>query len=115
MKKKMLKRLIFILIVATSLFYFSLPTKISIAETSISTIIEISIKSILANKDYYDHKEVQIEGEVTKLKFKTSKKGNDYTNFYLADSKDNSLRVFTFGHPSISEGNRVKVEGVSTK
>lgn len=115
MKKKMLKRVIFILVVATSLFYFSLPTNISMADNSTSTVIETSVKSILANKDYYDHKEVQVEGEVTKLKFKTSKKGNDYTTFYLADSKDNSLRIFIFKHPSIFKGNKVKVKGVFYK
>ncbi|MEM2941696.1 MAG: hypothetical protein QW304_09150 [Thermoproteota archaeon] len=44
---------------------------------------ENSIAKVLQNKELYDGKEVVVSGEVSKLKFKTSKSGKDYTTFSL--------------------------------
>ena len=46
------------------------------------------------------------------LKETTSHKGNDYTTFKLQDpSGCGSLNIFSWGHPSLSNGDHVRVEG----
>jgi len=111
----MFKKIVAFLTIIVSISFLPLPLRINAQQASTSTAIQASIKSILANKDNYDHKEVLVEGKVTSLKFKTSKKGNDYANFHLSDIPGNSIRVFVWGHPSISESDRVEVKGIFYK
>ena len=48
----------------------------------------------------------------TSLKETTSHRGNDYTTFKLQDPTGcGALSVFTWGHPTLSNGNHVQVEG----
>ena len=51
----------------------------------------------------------------SKIKFRTSKGGNEYTTFSLIESSGESIRVFTWGHPKIKEGQKVKVTGTYRK
>lgn len=76
-----------------------------------------TIKEILNNPDKYDHKIVDVEGKVIKLKLKTSRKGNKYATFSLMDEEHNTLKVFIWGHKEIKEEgikNEDKVEVVGT-
>jgi len=76
---------------------------------------ETTIEKILTNKDSFDGKEVSVSGIVSKIKFRTSKGGNEYTTFSLIESSGESIRVFTWGHPKIKEGQKVKVTGTYRK
>ena len=70
-----------------------------------------TISAITADSNKFDGKEVCVEGLISNLKFKTSKKGNPYTTFDLNDENSKSLTVFSFGTLPIKEGNKVKVTG----
>jgi hypothetical protein len=80
--------------------------------TSISLACEnTTVSAIVADSQKFDGKEVCIEGAVTKLKFKTSKRGNAYTTFALSEENGKSLSVFSHGTLSINGGDKVKVTG----
>jgi hypothetical protein len=78
-----------------------------------------SIEKILSNREECDGRTVRITGVATNIKQKVSKAGNDYTTFKLttSDGKDgkSSLKIFTFGHPSIFEGENIIVKGTYHK
>jgi hypothetical protein len=76
---------------------------------------ETTIEKTLTNKDSFDGKEVSVSGIVSKIKFRTSKGGNEYTTFSLIESSGESIRVFTWGRPKIKEGQKVKVTGTYRK
>lgn len=65
--------------------------------------IKTTVADILSNPGQYDGKMVSVEGTVTSLKEKVSKKGNPYFTVKLTH-KDKSLSIFSFGKPSIQEG-----------
>ena len=71
---------------------------------------EATIEKILAHKDSYNGKEVSVSGIVSKLKFKASKGGNDYTAFSLMSGSGGSLNIFAWGHSKLKEGQKVKVK-----
>jgi cytochrome c-type biogenesis protein CcmE len=80
--------------------------------TSISTACEnTTVSAIVADPHKSDGKEVCVEGSVSTLKFKTSKRGNPYTTFSVNDENRKSLNVFSHGTLSIQEGDEVKVTG----
>ena len=70
------------------------------------------IKEILSNPNKYDGQEVTIQGKATKIKPRTSKKGNDSTTFLLKDESGKGMNIYTKGHPLITEGQRVTVTGI---
>lgn len=81
-----------------------------IAATANAQAIKTTVGDILSNPDQYDGKMVQIEGNVTSVNQKVSKKGNSYFILKIANG-DKSLSVFNFGRPSIKEGDSAKVTG----
>ncbi len=64
---------------------------------------ETSIEQILADKASYDGKEVAVYGTVAKLKFRTSKGGNEYTTFSLVGESGESISVFIWKHPKLKD------------
>lgn len=60
----------------------------------------------------FDHKSVSLEGVVADLKETTSRAGNDYSTFMLNDKAGCGIMVFTWGHPQISNGSAVHIDGV---
>jgi len=79
---------------------------------SISLACESTTVSIIvADTHKFDGKEVCVEGSVSTLKFKTSKRGNPYTTFSVNDEKGKSLNVFSHGTLSVKEGDKLKVTG----
>jgi hypothetical protein len=98
-----------------------MPTRLACIWRSLSLLValvatgyaaEVPICSIIANPKSFDHQNVSLQGRVGSLKETTSQKGNDYTTFKLQDPSCGSLNIFTWGHPSLTNGNRVHVDGV---
>ena len=69
----------------------------------------LSPSSLLSHATDYNEQHVVVTGTVTRIQEKTSHRGNDYDIFDLCDSK--SVRVFAWGHPSITEGQHLAVHG----
>ncbi len=74
-----------------------------------------TIQEILSNPVKYDGREVTIQGKATKIRPRTSKKGNDSTTFLLKDESGKGMNIYTRGHPLITEGQKVTVTGVYQK
>lgn len=60
----------------------------------------------------FDNQNVTLEGSVTALHETILGKGNKYTTFKLQDPSGCGVKIFTWGHPVISNGCQVRVEGV---
>ncbi|MGE5444247.1 MAG: hypothetical protein ACM3SR_06525 [Ignavibacteriales bacterium] len=89
-----------------------LALSILILLTSISIACEnTTVSSINANASEFEGKEVCVEGSVSELEFKTSKKGDPYTTFSVNDEYLQSLTVHSLGSLQIKEGDKVKVTG----
>ncbi len=69
----------------------------------------LTIRDILSNRDYCNGKTVSVNGNAKNIKFRTSKKGSNYTTFDIFDN--GNLNVFTWGRPDISEGKSITVHG----
>jgi hypothetical protein len=53
------------------------------------------------------------QGTALGVKETTSHRGNDYTTFKLQDpSGCGAVNIFTSGHPALSNGDQVRVDGV---
>jgi DNA polymerase III alpha subunit len=76
---------------------------------------KITVKEILSNPNKYDGQEVTIQGKATKIKPRTSKKGNDSTIFTLKDESGKGMNIYTRGHPLLAEGQKVTVTGIYQK
>lgn len=71
------------------------------------------ICSMVSKPASFDHQTVTLQGTATALKETTSRRGNDYTTFKLEDpSGCGAVKIFTWGHPTLSNGDHVRVEGV---
>jgi hypothetical protein len=73
---------------------------------------EVAIHSIVANPAEFDHQNVTVVGSIADLKETTSHAGNDYTTFQLQDTGANALTIFIWGHPVLTDGENVRVNGV---
>ena len=72
-----------------------------------------AVCSIVADPATFDHQTVTLQGTAAALKETTSRRGNDYTTFKLQDpSGCGALKIFKWGHPAMSIGDHVLVEGV---
>lgn len=89
-----------------------LTLSILILPSSISIACEnTTVSAIVADSHKFDGKVVCVEGSVSRLKFKTSKKGNAYTTFSVNDDNGKSLNVFSHVTLSVKERDKVKVTG----
>lgn len=70
-----------------------------------------SIASISANPKICDRRPVRLIGKVIQFRHQTSKPGNPYTEFTLADSSK-QLDSFSFDHLPLENGTCIQVEGV---
>lgn len=71
-----------------------------------------SIALLLSAPENWDGKQVEIVGEVDDFKRRRSRKGNLYSTFYVADGEGYRVKIFSWGHPEIADGDRVAVSGV---
>ncbi len=76
---------------------------------------KVSVQEILSGPDKYDGQEVSLQGKATKIQPRTSKKGNDYATFTLTDESGKGMKIYTFGHPPIRDGQKVTVTGIYQK
>ncbi len=105
--KIIIQRTKHILVILLLLFTLSLPI---IAQTQCSCI-----KLIRENADFCDGQNVTLVGKVTNLDFSISENGNKYTTFLLDDNIDKPIKVFSYLHLKISDGDRVNVKGIFHK
>jgi hypothetical protein len=69
------------------------------------------IGDILARPEVFDGREVVLAGKASAVDPRTSRRGNDYFTFRLSDETGASLKVFSWGKPAITPGDRVEVRG----
>jgi len=74
---------------------------------------DVAICSLVAKPSNFDRQAVTFQGIATAVKKTTSRRGNDYTLFKLQGPGDcGTVDVFMWGHPKLSNGDHVRVEGV---
>jgi RecJ-like exonuclease len=73
---------------------------------------EATLSAVIQDPAQFDGQMVTIRGAVATLKQTTSRRGNDYTTFKLQDPTGATISIFTWGHPTLSNGDRVEVEGL---
>ena len=79
----------------------------------VSHATEVTVHSIIGNPKSFDHQAITLEGTSVAVKETTSQRGNDYTTFKLQDlNGSETVSVFTWGHPTLSSGQCVQVDGV---
>lgn len=83
---------------------------VAIAATLASGDPSVTPSNLLSQPSKYDGQHVVVLGTVMNIVEKTSRRGNDYDLFDLCDTQ--CVRVFTWGHPSITEGQRLTVRGI---
>jgi len=78
----------------------------------LASAAEVSIEALVANPAQFDGQTVTLRGTAAAVKATTSPKGNDYTTFQVKGARGAAMRVFSWGHPAITEGAPVEVTGV---
>jgi hypothetical protein len=71
--------------------------------------IVLSVSHLAAHPSEYDRQHVGVTGKVENIQLKTSQRGNAYEVFKVCDKV--CVRVFTWGHPKLSEGQSKTVHG----
>jgi hypothetical protein len=70
---------------------------------------EPTVDKITTSPTAFDGHHVTVSGTVRSVLAKTSHRGNDYETFSLCEKS--CVKVFTWGHPQIREGQRLEVKG----
>ena len=70
-----------------------------------------TVAEIAKNPAAFDGKPVFVTGTAGEISSRTSRRGNRSTTFTLSDQGE-AVKVFTFGTPTIKDGDRVEVSGV---
>ena len=74
---------------------------------------EVEICTLVTKPSSFDRQTITFQGKVTAVKKTSSRRGNDYTLFKLqGPGACGTIDVFIWGHPKISDGDHVRVEGV---
>ena len=74
---------------------------------------DVAICSLVAKPSNFDRQAITFQGTVRDVKKKTSRRGNDYTLFKLQGPGGcGTVDVFIWGHPKLSDGDHVRVEGI---
>ena len=74
---------------------------------------DVAICSLVAKPSNFDRQAITFQGTARDVKKKTSRRGNDYTLFKLQGPAGcGTVDVFIWGHPKLSDGDHVRVEGV---
>jgi hypothetical protein len=86
---------------------------VSLSWTAFAKAAEVNACEIVAKPASFDHQTVTLQGTATALKETTSRRGNDYTTFKLQGPNGcGAVDIFTWGHPTLSNGENVRVDGV---
>jgi hypothetical protein len=74
---------------------------------------EVTTCSLVGKPSSFDRQTITLQGIATAVKRTTSRRGNDYMLFKVQGPDGcGTVDVFIWGHPKISDGDRVRVEGV---
>jgi hypothetical protein len=74
---------------------------------------DVTVHSLASSPTAFDHQSVTLQGTAAAVKETTSRRGNEYTTFKLQDSNNGeAVSVFTWGHPTLSSGQCIQVDGV---
>ena len=74
---------------------------------------DVTVCSVTSNRASFDHKSVTLQGTAIMVRETTSRRGNNYTTFKLHDPNGAcDINVFTWGHPTLANGDHVQVDGV---
>ena len=73
---------------------------------------EVPVKALISNPAQFDGQTVTLQGTAIMVKATTSSRGNAYTTFQVNDATGAAVRVFTWGHPGLKDGQPVEVVGV---
>ncbi len=74
---------------------------------------DVAICSLVTKPSNFDRQAITFQGTATAVKRKNSRRGNDYTLFKLQGPGGcGTVDVFIWGHPKLSDGDHVRVEGV---
>ena len=93
--------------------FLPLATTLWLLGAPVSNAADAGVCAIIAKPAAFDHQSVTLQASVSALKETTSRRGNDYTTFKLQDpSGCGAVTIFIWGHPSLSNGDQVRVEGV---
>ncbi len=84
-----------------------------IAGSSAAADVPATPSALLARPSFYDGKHIAVTGKVQRIDERTSQNGNPYAFFELCDAK--CVRIMTWGHPTISDGQQLTVHGTFTK
>jgi len=95
---------VFLVSCSTIISLLLLPSPFSVAA-------ETTVSSISANLAQFDGKSVTVRGIPTTVKPTVSQRGNAYTTLLLQDG-GSALTVYTRGHPSTANGDRVDITEV---
>jgi hypothetical protein len=88
-------------------------TVVLLASVASADAADIAICSLVAKPSNFDRQAITFQGVATAVKKKSSRRGNDYTLFKLQGPGGcGTVDVFIWGHPKLSEGDHVRVEGV---
>jgi hypothetical protein len=83
----------------------------ALAETARAKIEPAAaVNAVCAKPEDFDHQIAIVQGTVTSLEKHRSRLGNDYTTFKLQECS--AINIFTRGHPTMRNGDHVRVEGV---
>jgi hypothetical protein len=70
----------------------------------------VEVQSLLESPGRYDNQQVTVTGKASAPRLNESR-GKPFTVFDLTDGAGHSVRVFSWGHPAVHEGDLVEVEG----
>jgi hypothetical protein len=74
---------------------------------------DVAICLLVAKPSNFDRQAITLQGTARDVKKKNSRRGNDYTLFKLQGAAGcGTIEVFTWGHPKLSDGDHVRVDGV---
>jgi hypothetical protein len=72
---------------------------------------EFTIKEVVSYPSEYEGRKITLEGVVSRLKFKRSFTGKQYTIFELVDPVQNIINVYAEGHLNIEKGKKIRIHG----
>jgi hypothetical protein len=84
-----------------------------IAGSMAAADVSVTPSALLARPSFYDGKHIAVTGKVQHVEERTPQSSSPYAFFELCDAK--CVRVMTWGHPAISDGQRLAVHGTFTK
>ncbi|MDX1472215.1 MAG: hypothetical protein R3213_12020 [Flavobacteriaceae bacterium] len=107
----MATKILFITVMSTLLSSILFFAYVSKAEDATPTVFEATIEKVVSSPYEYEGKKIQLEGEVSRLKFTKSFTGKPYTLFELVDPLKNMINVYAEGHLEIEKGEKLRIHG----